>query len=233
MSLTYSQKYNDYKKAVVGSERSIHTFTKRLNTIQSLGRGIRGDILDIGCGYGFRTIGLAEIIDGNIVGIDIDPLRVKEANRYVDHKGIKNCCFKVMDAENLNLPKEKYDVVIADEMIHHVSNLQKVAQEMYRVLKKGGIALISDHNKWSLASEFVRLLYFGVNREKLYSAKDIKHCFKQIGFQKIKYKHILFTLPFHSLPKSILKINYCIEEWIERSTYLSKQCGVYVIRGIK
>ena len=233
MSFEYSSKYKEYKKAVIGNERSNHTFTKRLNTILSLGKGLNGEIIDIGCGYGFRTIELSKAINGSVVGIDVDSTRIEEAEKFVRENGIQNCRFKVMDAESLEFGEGRFDVVVADEMIHHVRNLDKVISEMHRVLKNGGIAMISDHNKWSLASDLVRYFKFGKNKEKVFSAGEIKSCFQQAGFSDIMYKHILFTLPFYNLPKSVMRLNYFIEECIERTKVASHQCGVYVIRGIK
>ncbi len=233
MSTGYSEKFHKYKKAVVGSARANHTFHKRLDTIKKLGRGLSGSILDIGCGYGFRTIGLSEQINGDVVGIDMDKERVAEAGIYVKEKKIRNCRFERMDAGSLAFGDNSFDVIVADEMIHHVENLPRVVSEMYRVLRTGGIALVSDHNKWSVASELVRFACFGTRREKLFSAKEIAFHFERIGFNQIKAKHILFTLPFYHMPKVVMKLNCFIENCIEKTPLLKYQCGVYVVRGIK
>ena len=233
MSAGYSERFQRYKKAVIGSARANHTFYKRLDTIKELGRGLNGNILDIGCGYGFRTIGLSEQISGDVVGVDTDKERIAEAETYVKENKIENCRFETMDAARLAFKSSSFDVIVADEMIHHVEDLSRVLREMYRVLRKGGVAVISDHNKWSVASELVRFAHFGSQREKLFSAKEIASRFKKTGFNHIKSKHILFTLPFHHLPKTVMKWNYRIENCIEKTPLLKYQCGVYVVRGVK
>lgn len=233
MPTEFSLKYRQYKQAVTGNERSNHTFTKRRDTIMALGKGLSGDILDIGCGYGFRTVGLSEKVRGNVVGVDLDPERIREANLYARENRLDNCRFEVMDAESLDFGDNRFDVVVADEMIHHVGNLDRVVNEMHRVLKKGGIALISDHNRLSLASELVRWIKFGKNREKLFSVREVKSRFQQCGFTDIVYRHILFTPPFYNLPTPLLHLSYRIEAVMEQTPGLERQCGVYVIRGIK
>lgn len=49
------------------------------------------------------------------------------------------CC----DAHNIKCEKDKFELVIATELLEHCYNPQKVVDEIYRVLKPGGICLIS------------------------------------------------------------------------------------------
>jgi len=47
---------------------------------------LKGNILDIGCGYGFRTISLVEIIQGSLLGIDIDVQRIRGIKIYDENE---------------------------------------------------------------------------------------------------------------------------------------------------
>ena len=229
-----NEKYNAYFKAVMGSERARHTYQRRFSTIERLANGLdKKRILDIGCGYGFRTIGIAKKGVKSITGIDLDQERIYEANDYARKMSIHNVEFQVMNAESMEFKSESFNVVMADEMIHHAENLPAVIAEMYRVTRKDGVTIISDHNKWSLASEIIRFIYFGRNREKIYSARQVYGLLKRAHFRDIKYKHIIFTVPFARTPRPLLKVNYILESIIETTPFLRLQCGVYVIRGIK
>lgn len=226
--------YNAYFKAVMGSERARHTYQRRLETIEKLAGGFEGKrILDIGCGMGFRTAGIANKGVESIVGIDLDYERVRKATGFVNSLGIHNINFLFMNAQSLAFSNESFDLVIADEMIHHVKNLPKVIEEVFRVMKKGGGLIISDHNKYSFFSELIRFIYFGQGRETLYSVFQINKLLKKFSFQHIAYKHIIFTFPFSRTPHLLLKLNYIIETLLERTPILNLQCGVYVIRGVK
>ena len=228
------KQYRAYFMAVMGSERARHTYQRRLVTVKRLANGFQGKrILDIGCGYGFRTIGIAKGESDLVIGIDMDEDRVNDALNYANRLDLKNVEFKVMNAESLEFASNSFDIVLADEMIHHADNLQTVISEMYRVTKQGGVTVISDHNKWSFPSEIMRFFYFGRNREKVFSARQIYRLFKTTYFRDIEYKHIIFTLPFNNMPNSFLKINSVLESLIELTPFLRSQCAVYVIRGTK
>jgi ubiquinone biosynthesis O-methyltransferase len=230
----FSSDFKKYHNVVLGSERSRHTYIRRLNTIDELSEGIQGKrVLDLGCGYGFRTMGIAKKGADHIIGIDEDNTRIREGQLFAEQQHINNIEFTVMDAERTEFDDESFDIVIADEMIHHVKNLPGLIKEMQRILKKDGITIISDHNRQSILSELVRTLYFGRERERVFTAQEIRHHLTNAQFKDIRHKHIIMTLPFHNLPSLLMQMNYAIESIIEWTPILQLQCGVYVIRGKK
>jgi ubiquinone/menaquinone biosynthesis C-methylase UbiE len=229
-----SETFHAYEKAVIGSERARHTYARRFNAIRELARGFDDkQILDIGCGFGFRTVGVAKSGASKVIGIDLEHERIQEAGEYARQQGMQNTEFYFMDAASLEFENEKFDILLADEMIHHLDNLPKVFSEMYRVIKNNGAVVISDHNRLSLPSEFIRTVYFGHAKERVFTAKEVKKLLAGAHFKDIVYKHIIFTLPFSNAPRFLLKVNYLFESIIESIPLLRTQCGVYVIRGIK
>jgi ubiquinone/menaquinone biosynthesis C-methylase UbiE len=229
-----SETFHAYEKAVIGSERARHTYTKRLNTIRDLARGFDDKkILDIGCGFGFRTVGVAKSGASEVIGIDLEHERIQKAGEYSRQQGVQNTEFYFMDASSLEFEDEKFDILLADEMIHHLDNLPKVFSEMYRVIKDNGVVVISDHNRLSVPSELIRTVYFGKDKERVFTPKEVKKLLVDAHFKDIVYKHIIFTLPFSNAPRFLLKVNYLFESILESTPLLRTQCGVYVIRGIK
>ncbi len=228
----FSFDFQKYHKVVLGSERSRHTYTRRLDTIDELSYGIKGKrVLDMGCGFGFRTVGIARRGADHVIGIDKDHLRIQEGRLFADRNQVDHIEFAVMDAEHTQFDDESFDIVLADEMIHHSDNLPGLIKEMYRVTKTGGITVISDHNRLSIPSELLRTLYFRSKKERVFTAKEIEQYMLKSQFSDICYKHIIMTLPSHNLPKVLMDINYAVEAIIERIPFLNLQCGVYVIRG--
>ncbi len=226
--------FHAYERAVIGTARARHTYFRRLKTISALADGLAGKrVLDVGCGYGFRTHGLLKEGARKITGMDLDRDRILGAQAHSLKKGLGGVTFMVADSEEMGVRSRCFDLIVADEMIHHLESLPRAFREMYRILRPGGTLVISDHNRLSLPSEFVRTLYFGQNKENVFSASQIKGLLENTGFRDIMVRHILFTLPLAGLRGKMLKMNRTLESLIEQTPLLRRQCGVYVIRGIK
>jgi dolichol-phosphate mannosyltransferase len=61
--------------------------------------------------------------------------RAKQENRLYD--------YKIADAHDTGLPDESFDIVIAFELLRHLSDYERVIAEAGRLLKKGGYFIIS------------------------------------------------------------------------------------------
>lgn len=51
-------------------------------------------------------------------------------------------------AENLPFANESFDVIISTQVLEHVNDPRKAIEEMHRVLKKGGLLILSTHGIW-------------------------------------------------------------------------------------
>jgi ubiquinone/menaquinone biosynthesis C-methylase UbiE len=117
---------------------------RRLLTATGVQRGNR--VLDIGCGPGYFARMLAEAVgpQGSVVGIDAAPEMIEYASRKA--RRLANCKFETGAAETLAFPESSFDVVVSSLMMHHIPSelrLQAV-REMRRVLRPGGVLLLSD-----------------------------------------------------------------------------------------
>lgn len=61
----------------------------------------------------------------------------------VDGGSINEVGIRHEDAENLSFKDESFDIVISQDVFEHITNIEKAAQEVYRVLKENGKAYIS------------------------------------------------------------------------------------------
>ncbi len=222
-----------YFNEVIGTKRSLHTYLKRLSAIQNVVRGLEDKkVLDIGCGFGFRTFGLSAF-NCSVTGVDTDEERVETAKLFVERLKLYNVRILHMNGYNIDYDDNNFDMAMADEMLHHVDAPIEIVKEMHRILKPGGIGVVTDHNRLSVFSEFVRFIKFRNDREQLFSAREIESLLQMSGFRDTVQKHTIFTLPFTKAPENILKLNYKIEDFIEKNDILNKQCGVYVVAGAK
>jgi SAM-dependent methyltransferase len=97
------------------------------------------DVLDAGCGVGYGSAFLAEEAR-RVVGVDRDEAAIAYAReRY----GAPNVEFRVGDLLDLDLADESFDAVCSFETIEHVPDGDAFLREMARVLRRGGVFLVS------------------------------------------------------------------------------------------
>lgn len=83
---------------------------------------------DVGCGDGFATYYFDKIIK-NVEGGDIAEYMLKK-------NPLPKSKLHIIDAENLPMKDNSYELVFTWEVLHHVPNPQKAVDEMARVSKK-------------------------------------------------------------------------------------------------
>ncbi len=103
-------------------------------------------VLDLGSGAGFDCFLAAEKVgsNGKVIGVDFTTEMVELARINAKKINYNNVEFRLGDIENLPIEKDSIDVVISNCVINLTSDKSKVFKEVFRVLKKGGRAFISD-----------------------------------------------------------------------------------------
>ena len=105
---------------------------------------VRGHrVLDAGCGPGLYTEELVRR-GADVVGIDASPEMVRLARRRVGNAAT----FRAHDlAQPLNwLEDACFDAAILALVIHHIDDRVAVLSELHRVLKPGGVLVVSTHH---------------------------------------------------------------------------------------
>nr|XP_031857868.1 uncharacterized protein CI109_006740 [Kwoniella shandongensis]KAA5524940.1 hypothetical protein CI109_006740 [Kwoniella shandongensis] len=112
------------------------------------------NILDVGCGPGTITTGLAKYAtEGSVIGIDLSREVIDSARRLaavsdVPREGVGSVDFRVGNVlETLDHPDNFFDIVFASQVFYHLPlpdvPLQALS-EIRRVLKPGGILATRD-----------------------------------------------------------------------------------------
>jgi SAM-dependent methyltransferase len=95
------------------------------------------NVLDFGCGNGENGIFAAQQ-GADVIGIDISPEGVDNANLNAEQMGVaSNCKFVVMDGENMHFRDNTFDLAVEYGVLHHV-DLDRAMSELSRVLKPNG-----------------------------------------------------------------------------------------------
>lgn len=105
---------------------------------------VRGrKVLDIACGEGFGSAMIAEHAD-MVWGVDIDPEAVIHAGARYKHDNLQ---FLVGSCSNIPLPDASVDVVVSFETIEHHNDHDGMMSEIIRVMRPGGVLVISSPDK--------------------------------------------------------------------------------------
>jgi len=96
-----------------------------------------GSLLDIGCGTGSLLLSLSSKVD-SITGIDLSEKAVKHCRQIMPQAN-----FVEGEATQLRFADNSFDLVLALDVIEHVSEDKSVISEAYRVLKPGGRLILS------------------------------------------------------------------------------------------
>jgi SAM-dependent methyltransferase len=102
-------------------------------------------VLDCGCGPGSITVGLAEAVPtGQVVGLELDPTQVEAARERAANLDVRNVEFQVGSAYELPFPDACFDAAFAHMVFIHLNAPVLVLQELWRVLKPGGVVGLRD-----------------------------------------------------------------------------------------
>ena len=126
-----------------------HRYTKEWHIpIAADFAGARGlKVLEIGCGLGTDGAQFAEA-GADYTGVDLTEAAVELARRRFQLFGLAGK-FQTADAENLEFPDESFDLVYSHGVLHHTPEIGKAIQEIHRVLRSGGRAVVMLYHRGS------------------------------------------------------------------------------------
>jgi SAM-dependent methyltransferase len=100
--------------------------------------GDRDRVLDVGCGPGSITVGLAQVA-GHAIGLDVDDAEFTDARAYASEHGIDNVEFHEGSIYELDFPDASFDVCTLFAMLETLDDPLAGLAEVRRVLKPGGL----------------------------------------------------------------------------------------------
>lgn len=127
--------------------RNYHFHVRRNRVLELLPQRL-GRVLDVGCGPGVMTEVVLER-GGSFDGVDLSPEMIREATEKFGH--LPNVHFAEGNIEAINAADNSYDQLICMAVIEYLKTPDQALAEMKRVLKPGGIAIITMPKRWHVS----------------------------------------------------------------------------------
>ena len=148
-----------------------------------------------------------------MLGLDYEPVAVEKARKEFNDKGLS---FKQMNVMEINKLKQKFDLVVAFELIEHLDEKQQ--RELMRLVKgqlrPGGVVVISTPNRLVFSRGKTKSRY--PYHKKELTVKELRALFKK-EFEKVivkgvKCKNVKEVKKREQLEKSLR------HQWVDRLT---------------
>lgn len=148
-------------------------------------------ILEAGGGSGRFGLKITQDFpDGKIVIIDIVDSSLNLIKKLAEEMGLKNVSVCKNDVLSLSFPNNHFDMVFSDAVIQHVPDDRQAVGEMMRVLKPGGVLIISAVNFWNFHTLYKIWLklagrQYEYKSERAYSKKELRRLLEDQGMEII------------------------------------------------
>jgi len=118
-----------------------YRFSRPEKLVRAAGIETGQHVLEIGCGSGFFTPTVANMVGANgwVQAIDLHPVAVAETQAKVNKLGLTNVNVSRAEAEDTGLPAGFFDLVLLYGVIPSPTiSMERLCTEIHRLLKPGG-----------------------------------------------------------------------------------------------
>lgn len=148
-------------------------------------------LVDIGCGTGANLPMLREAVgpDGSVVGIDFSPLALAHAREELHQ--VSNLALVQGDALNLPVANNSADCVTMMDVLEHLSDDNRALCEVARILKPGGVIILTVPaygHLWSAHDE-------ALHHFRRYEKVQLRARFREAGLHVDKLSFAMSLLP--------------------------------------
>jgi ubiquinone/menaquinone biosynthesis C-methylase UbiE len=181
MKMTRIEKrFVNRKKQSEGNIKKLQTALKQIDTEKI------ETVLELGCGIGFISSYLADSYDFNVYGTDLDIEQIQIARKL--QPKLENLYFQVEDTTKLSFEDSSIDLILSQNVFHHVPMWEDAIKEIVRVLRSGGYFIWLDLTFPRIIKNIFQPF---VKNYGLYTINDIQSAFEMYGFKKLSHEHLL------------------------------------------
>lgn len=142
-------------------------------------------VLELGCGTGAVSAYLANNYQMKVYGTDSDPEQIEIAKKK--YKENDHLHFMVEDASNLSYEFISYDLVLSQNVFHHIPAWETAVQEVVRVLRPGGYLIWLDLAFPRLIKDIVQPF---VKNYAIYTIDEVEVSFTNNGLYQLFYERL-------------------------------------------
>jgi ubiquinone/menaquinone biosynthesis C-methylase UbiE len=174
-----------------------------------------GDMLEVAPGPGFVAIEMARGGAYRVTGLDVSRTMVELARRNAAEAGVA-VDFRQGNASAMPFADDSFDLLACSAAFKNFSEPHKALEEMYRVLRPGGTALVLDLRRDVSMSEIGR--YFSsiglstINR--WITLATFRFMLLKRAYTRDQFERMLADIPFRS--KEIRSIDIGVELWLQK-----------------
>lgn len=153
--------------------------------LEALEPGIGEKILEIGCGSGYYTRELVRL-GAAVTATEFAPSALAQARRNLDELA-GEVELRLEDAQSLDLADDSFDKVLLSEVIEHVPEPERAISEAARVLRPGGLLVVSTPSRYSP----LNLAYAVKRRIRGYAFNEHLHELTPGSFRRLLDPHFV------------------------------------------
>lgn len=103
------------------------------------------NVLEMGCGPGYYTPAIARAISpgGKVTALDLQQEMLDIVEGKIKKQGLKNVSTVKGNAQTLPFDDQSFDFIWALYVLEEVADLERVAREMFRILRPGGTVAVA------------------------------------------------------------------------------------------
>ncbi len=196
---------------------------------------IKGNVLEVGCGEGYGIAILAPKAE-EYVAIDKFQTSLDQYEHQFPHLS-----FTQTSVPPLKYPDNHFDYIVSFQVIEHIEEDVRLIEEMSRVLKPGGVMVMTTpnikmsltRNPWHIREYTVQELtnilrkYFSdVNMKGVYGNKKVMDYYDKNKASVEKFTRFdVFNLQYR-LPRFVLQIPYDILNRVNRRMLMNNNTGL-------
>lgn len=188
----------------------------RRKAIKMLAKHQPKHILDVATGTADFALATLKIHPEEVIGVDISSGMLEIGKKKIKDRGIENIKLELGDSEQLNFPDHRFDAVIVAFGVRNFENLEKGLQEINRVLKPGGVAMVLEFSKPKGAFGLIYALYFNVVLPlwgKIFSGDNAAYTYLPESVKAFpegeEFKGIMQKCGYHSVADRRLTFGIC------------------------